>query len=130
PLLTLAIDGDPLRVRLASVLVGGVRIGAGNYDQAQFAAADHQISKGIGVMHPGTAMMVRNLGRVVSDASTGTEAARVTVSALRIIQPELQIVLAGIVLHQGELPPAHRFIAPGRSGGRPSRRGVSRQGPP
>src|SRR5262249_55968637 len=65
-------------------------------------------------MHPCAAVMKRNLGGIVCDAAARAEACGVRMHAVEIIEPELWIILAGIVFDQSELRPAHGAIEPGR----------------
>ena len=60
----------------------------------------------------GAAMMKGNLGGIIRDATAGAQADGVRLCALEIIEPELQIELAGIVFDQRELRPAHGPIDP------------------
>ena len=112
----LRVHGDPIWVRGLNVIIGGVRVGAHEDDQAQFAAAGNQFAQHVAVAQPGAAMVKWNLRRIIRHATAAAEANGVGVGAPEIIQPEGGVELAGVVLHQGELRPAHRFVHPGRSG--------------
>jgi hypothetical protein len=91
------IDRDPIGMRFVHLLMRRVRIGAGNYGHVQFAASRHQIAERIGVMQPLAAVMQRNLRRVIGYRSSCAQAGRVGVSALKVVEPEGKIILAGIV---------------------------------
>jgi hypothetical protein len=107
PLLAGGLDGDPVGVRIVDVLVARVRVGARQHHHVQFAAARHQVAEGIGVLHPLAAIVQRDFGGVIGHAAAGAQTGGVGMGALEIVQPELQVVLAGIVFGQGQLRPAH-----------------------
>ena len=115
--LAVGVDGDPVGMRALRVVVGGVRIGARDDDHAELAAAGDQIAKRIAVTEPLAAMMERDRGRIVGDAAARAEADGVGFRALEVIEPELRIELARIVLDERELRPAHRAIDPRRPAG-------------
>jgi hypothetical protein len=69
-------------------------------------------SKRIAVAHPGAAMMQRNFGGIVGDDAAGAEGGGVGVKPPEVVDPELGIEAAGIVLDQRELRPAHGPIEP------------------
>lgn len=114
--LAVGFDSDPVRMRGLDVVVGGVRIGTGNDDHAEFATAGDEFAKRIGIAEPLTAMMKRDVGWIVGDATAGAQANSVGFCALKKSEPKFRIELAGIVFDQGELSPAHRFVHPGGGG--------------
>ena len=57
-------------------------------------------------------MVQRHFGRVVRDDAAGAQRRRVGVQPLEVVEPELRIEAARIVLDQGQLYPAHRPVEP------------------
>src|SRR6185503_19807646 len=112
----IGLDGDPFRMRLLRVIVSGVRIGAGNHDQAEFAAASDEVPEGIGIGEPLAAVVKWNFCRVIRDAAAGAETNRVGAGALKVIEPKLWVEFAWVILHQSELRSAHRLVHPIGSG--------------
>lgn len=108
------VHRNPIRMRRLHVIVGRVRVGAGDDDHAQFTAAGDDFAEGIGLAKPLAAVVKRNLRRVIRHAPTGAEANRVGARALEVIEPELRVELARVILHERELRPAHRFVHPTR----------------
>ena len=106
------IDRDPVRMRVVHVLVSGVRVRARDDDHAQLPAAGHQLAERIGAAQPGTAVVQRNLRRIISHAAARAQANRIRMSALEIIEPELHVEFAGIIFDQGELCPEDGTIKP------------------
>ena len=95
---TVGCDGDPIRMRCLHVIVGGMRISSCDYDHSQLAASLHQIAKRVAGSEPLAAMMKRHLGRVIRHATSRAQANGVRLRALEIIEPELQVKLAWIIL--------------------------------
>ena len=134
PLLALRIHRDPIGVRVVDVLVSGVGVGAGDDVHAELAAAGRHLAEGIGVAEELAAVVERDLGGVEGYAAAGAEAGRVAVGALEIVEPELRVVIAGVVFDEGDLGPAHGAVIPLRfaslggergSGGRGQKGGVA-----
>ena len=67
---------------------------------------------------PGAAMVQRHLGRVVGDDAAGAERGGVGVQPPEVVEPELRVEPAGIVLDQRQLHPAHRPVEPAGRGDR------------
>jgi len=107
-------DRDPIGMRVVDVLVDGVRIGPRNHVHAQFAAARYQFTEAVAIAQETAAVVQRNLGGIIGHAAAGAQADGVAMGALEIIQPEFGVILAGVILDQRELPPAHgtaqRFV--------------------
>ena len=61
------------------------------------------------------AVVQRNLGRVVGDDAAGAQAGGVRLDSAEVVEPELRIEAAGIVLDQRELRPSHRLVEPARA---------------
>ncbi len=107
------VHGDPIEVRRGRVVVGRVRIGAHDDHESKFAAAGDEFAEHVATTEPAAAMVKGNLGGIIRHAAAAAEADRVRVGALKIIQPERQVELAGIVLNERELCPSHRLVNPG-----------------
>src|SRR6266516_3314075 len=73
PLVTVGLNRDPIRMRVAYVIVRGVRVGARDYDHAELAAAGDKFAERIGITDPLTAMVQRNFRRIIRDATAGTQ---------------------------------------------------------
>ena len=114
--IALRVHGDPIRMRGLNVVVGRVRVGAHEHHHTKLAAAGDQIAKHVAVAEPLARMMERNLRRVVGHASAATQASRRGLGPPEIVQPKAKVKLAGVVLDQRELRPAHRFVDPRGSG--------------
>src|SRR5438876_10572497 len=95
--LSLSVDCDPVRMRVINVLMNRVRIGARDYDHVHFPASCHQLPEGIGFAHPRAAPVQWDLGGIVRHASSGAETGGVGVDAAEVIEPELGVVMAGVV---------------------------------
>ena len=90
----------------------GVRIGARDDVHAQLAAARVELAEAVAVAQEAAAVVQRDLRGVVRDSPAGAQTRRVTVRPLEEVQPEVDVVLDGIVLDQGQLRPAHRPVEP------------------
>src|SRR3954462_14708137 len=115
PDFAVGIHGNPIGMGCLDVVVGGVRISAGNDDHSLLAAARYEFAEWISVCEPLAAMMKGNRRRVISDAAAGAQTGGVPFSATEIIEPELRIELSGIVLDKRQLGPPHWFIDPAGS---------------
>ena len=77
------------------ILVGGVRIGAGDHDHVELAAAGDQLAEGVAIAEPLAAVVERDFGGVVGDAAAGAEAGGVGVGAAEVVEPEGEVELPG-----------------------------------
>ena len=68
PLLAVRVHGNPVRVRIEGVLIGGMRIGARDHHHVQFSAARDQVGKNVAWPEPLAAVVQRKLRRIKSDA--------------------------------------------------------------
>ena len=114
--LAVGVDGNPIGMRACHVVAGRVRVGAGDHLHPHRAAAANQLAERIAGAEPGAAVMERHVGRVVGDDAAGAEAGSVGMDAAEVVEPEGEIDAAGIVLHEHQLRPAHRLVAPRRRG--------------
>ena len=114
----LAVGGhrDPVGMGGLHIVIGGVRVGARDDDHAELAAAGDEFAEHIAVAQPGAAMVEGNLGRVIRHAAAGAEADGVRLGAREVIEPELQVELARVVLDERQLGPAHGLVDPRRRG--------------
>ena len=92
------VHPDPVRVRVINPLPARVRIGPGDDVHAHCAAAGKQVAKGVAGAEPRAALLQRNLRRVKRHHTARAQAGRVGVNAVEVVEPELRIVVAGIVL--------------------------------
>src|SRR5208337_3775797 len=76
-----------------------------------------QLTEDVAVAQPSAAVVQRDLRRIVGHTAPGAEADGVTVRAAEVVEPESRVKLAGVILDQGELRPAHRAVHPARGGG-------------
>ena len=119
------VHRDPVRMGVVDVLVRRVRIGAGEHHHAHLAAAGHEFAEGIARAEPLAAIVQRDLGGIVGDATPRAQTSGIGVRALEVVQPEARIVLAGVVLDQRQLRPPHGTVEPARR--LRSRRGLPEQ---
>ena len=110
------VDGDPVGVRRADVVVGGVRVGPREHDHAELPAAFDQLAERVAVAQEAAAVVERDLRGVVGDAAAGAEARSVAMGAAEVVEPERQVEPARVVLDQRQLSPAHRAVDPARGG--------------
>ena len=108
--------GDPVRMRLPHIVAHGVRIGARDDAHVERAAAGDERAEGIRLTHPRAAMVERDRGRVVRDDAAGAERGGIGVEPPEVVEPELRVEPARVVLDQRELHPPHRAIEPAREG--------------
>ena len=111
-LTSIRADRDPIRVRIVDVLMHRVRIGARHYVHAELPAAFYQVAEAIPIAQPLTAVVQRDLCRVVGHAAARAQAGRVRVNLAEIVQPKLRRIVSRVVLHKHELRPAHRPAVP------------------
>ena len=112
----LSVHGDPVWMRVVDVLMSGVWIGARDDVHPERATAGNELTERVAIAKEPAAMVERDFRRVVGHAPAGRQAGRVGVSALEVIEPELRVVLAGVVLDERQLCPSHRLVVP--AGGR------------
>src|SRR6188472_3786213 len=60
-------------------------------------------------------MVERNFGRIVGDDAAGAQACGVCLDSAEVVEPELGIEAARIVLDERELRPSHRPVEPARA---------------
>ena len=114
--------GNPVGVRRPHLVADGVGIGARDDVHPERAAAGDERAERIAVPQPRAAMVQRHFRRVVRDDAAGAQAGGVGAHAAEVVEPELRIEAAGIVLDERELDPAHRPIEPpGQRVARPRR---------
>src|SRR5260370_20258809 len=116
PLAALGIYGDPIGMGIVDVLMGGMRIGSGDDVHPEFPAAIHHFAEAITIAEELAPIVERDLGGIEGDASATGEAGGIGVNALEVVEPEVGIVVAGIVLGEAHLGPAHRLVIPAWSG--------------
>ena len=109
-------DGNPVGMRLPHVVAHRVRIRARDDAHAERAAAGDERAERIRLTQPRAAMVQRDRGRVVGDDAAGAERGGVGVEPAEVVEPELRVEAAGVVLDERELHPAHRPIEPAREG--------------
>ena len=97
------------------IIIRGVGIRSRDHDHPKFPATGHERSKWIRISQPLAAMMKRNFGRIKRHTTARAQANRIRVGATKIIEPEIHIQLSGVILHERELRPTHRFVHPRRS---------------
>ena len=103
---------NPVGVGVVDILMDGVGVGAGNHIHAQPAAPLIKFAKGVAVAHPGGAIVVGDLGRIVGDAATGAETGGVAMRLFKEVQPEIYVIVDGVGLGQCQLRPAHGAVKP------------------
>src|SRR5262245_42480833 len=94
---------QPVGVRLMHVVIGGMWIRARDHRHSQLPAPGDEVTEGVLVAKPQTPMMERDSRGVIGNAATGAETNGVGARAFEIIEPELGIEFAGVVLHECEL---------------------------
>ena len=117
-------DRNPVGMRDAHLVAHRVRIRASDDAHAESAASDHERAEGIGLPEPRAAMVQRHLGRIVRDDAASAERGGIGVEAAEVVEPELRVEPAGVVLDERQLHPAHRPVEPAgervERGGRPA----------
>src|SRR5207253_9118867 len=94
---------------------GRMRISACNHYHSKFARTGDEVAERVTLFQPLAAVMQGDAGRVVGNTATGAEADRIGLCSLEVFKPEAGIELAWVILNQGNLRPAHRFVNPGGS---------------
>jgi hypothetical protein len=94
-------DGNPVGVGVEHLLPGGMGIGAEDYRHIHFPATLNEIPQGIGCSEPIAAVMEGNVSGIKSNDAAGTEQCTVRMYALEIVEPELRIIVTGIVFNEG-----------------------------
>src|SRR5215475_14430812 len=70
-LLVLRVDRDPVRMRVVDLLMSRMRVGSGDNIHTEFATSSNQFAEAIAVAQILAAVMQRNPGRIVGDATAG-----------------------------------------------------------
>ena len=107
---------DPVGVSLVNIVVARMGVGTRDDDHAARTAASGQIAESIHVAKPLAAIVERHLGGIVRDGTTGVEGDRLDAAALEVGEPEVGVVVAGVVFGETDLRPAHGFRVPGVHG--------------
>src|SRR6185312_3088503 len=94
------------------ILMNSVGVGARDDVHAQAAAAFHHLAEWIAVPQPFAAVVHGDPGGIERDASTGAKTSAIDMTAPEVIEPEVGIVVAGIVLYKSHLRPAHGTVIP------------------
>src|SRR6266536_804911 len=108
--LALGVPHDPIWMRFIHIIVHRVRIGACNHGHAELPTALVQLPERVTVAEESAPIVQRNLRRIVRHAATRAQTRRVAVRLLEEVEPEVDVVLDGIVLDERELCPAHRTV--------------------
>ena len=96
----------------ASASMRRVRICPGHHIHTQASAAFYEVTKGIAVAEKSTPVMKWDFCWVKGHIAPTGQTCRVGVRPSEIIQPEVLVIVAGIVFSEYELRPAHRPIEP------------------
>ncbi len=94
-------------MRVVNVLMRGMRIGAGHHVHAQFPAALRHFAECVSISEIFAAIVKRNLRGIERHASARRETRGIGMDAAKVIEPELRVVMAGIVFDERQLHPAH-----------------------
>ena len=70
-------------MRILDIVVSRMRVRARDHDHAELAAARDEFAERIAIAEPRAAMMKRNLGRIIGDATAGAQADGVGLGALK-----------------------------------------------
>jgi len=97
---TLGINREPIRVILIHILMRSVRVRPRDGNHAQTAASRKQITEGVGLIYPSTAIMKWNLAGIIGNAPAGAQTRCIRMHAPEIVEPELRVVVPRIVLNQ------------------------------
>jgi hypothetical protein len=92
--------------------MAGVWIGARNHIHAQFSAAMGHVAESVHVSQPLAPVVQRDLRWIERHASAGIQDRGIGMDASKEIQPELHVVIAGIVFDEAQLSPPHRPVIP------------------
>ena len=71
-----------------------------------------EIAEGVHVAEPLAAVVERYLRGIERDCAASVQGDGLDVKTLEVVQPELRIVVAWIVLGKADLGPPHRFVVP------------------
>ena len=110
--LAAGIHSDPVWVRIVDLLPAGVGVGSRDHVHAHRAAAGQQVAEAIAIAEPCAALLQRNLRGIERHHAACAQAGRIGMNAAEIIEPELSIVVAGIVFDERKLRPAHGPVVP------------------
>src|SRR5207248_4034954 len=125
PRLAGRVHGNPIGMRLLHVVIGRVWISPRDDDHSQLTTAGNQLAEHVALAKPGTAVVKGDFCWVIRYAAARTKTDRIGLGPLEVVEPELQVELTRVVLHERELSPAHRLVHPARR-----RRGGGRLGGP
>src|SRR5579863_1830493 len=111
------IDSDPVGVRVVDFLPAGMGVSTRNHIHIHRTTAGQQLAKGVAIAEPGAALLQWNLRGVERHYSACAQAGRVGMNAAEVIEPKLLVVIAGIVLDERKLRPAHGPVIPASCAG-------------
>ncbi len=97
---------------IVDVLMNSVGVSSRDNVHAEIAASFHHVAEWIGVPEPFASVMHGNLRGIEGDASASAETSAIHMTTPEVIEPELGIVVAGIVFYEGHLRPAHGPVVP------------------
>jgi hypothetical protein len=97
---------------LTHIVVGGMGIGTGNHDHSELATTGKEFAEHVPVAQPRAAVVEWDLRRIIRDAAAGTETDRIRFRPLEVIEPELRVELARVILDKRQLCPAHGLVHP------------------
>lgn len=112
PRFTVGRAGHPFGMGCECFFGAGVGIGAGDDVHSQAAAALSKLAERITGAKKFAAIVKRDFGGIKGYTTTGAEAGGVGVNLLEVPQPHCQIVVAGVILCECHLSPAHRPVEP------------------
>src|SRR5271156_3580264 len=72
-----------------------------------------KVAEGIHISQPLAAVVEGNLRGVKSDTPAGIQNRSVGMDSLKIVQPELHVIISRIILDKAQLSPTHRPVVPG-----------------
>src|SRR5947208_9696651 len=110
--IALRVDRNPIRMGGSNIVVSSMGIGPSDKDHAELSATFHQLAKRIGIPKPLATVVKGNFRGIKSDAAAAAEANGIRAGAFKIIEPELEIELTGIIFDKSQLRPAHGFVDP------------------
>src|ERR1035438_7011546 len=115
-LVAMFIDRDPIGMRIVDVLVTSMRIGSRNHIHAKLPASRNDVAESVHGPEPSASIVERDFSWIESDNAPRTQAGRIGMDALEVVEPEREAVIAGLVFDECQLGPTHRAVIPsGRS---------------
>ena len=78
------------------------------------AAAGDKFAQNVPLAEPCAAVVKGDVRWVIGHAAAGTQADCVGLGALKVVEPELKVPLARLMLHKRKLSPAHWPVHPTR----------------